>query len=500
LIRCIHHLAAASCVFLIAFSATAQTLDSLLDSAKALGDQPYVSNSTPLTSPFADLTYNAFRGIRPIAGKSSMLEHSDKFAVDLLPPGLYYPDPVDIDLITPSGLHSIAFSPSLFDFDKRYFADIPQDSPGAGFSGMRLRYSLNTPEHLDEVLVVQGGSYFRAVGQAMVYGMSARAIALGTGGLAAEEFPRFVHLRVHPATNSTVRIEGVIDSPSLAAHMTMTLRPGVNTETDIVTTVFPRVRITDIGIAPLTSMYLKGPMLSVTSDDFRPRVHDSDVLVIENGEGEHLWRPIANPRNVETSAFVDSSPKRFGLYQTSRDFESFQDSEARYHDRPSVTVEPLDAWGAGVVMLVEIPSTNEFLDNTVAFWRPHDALVPGREYRYAYRLTWTREAADLGGLPLILQGRSGLEHDRPGHRRFVIDVATQKYDALPVISVSEGAEVLGASVFALPDQLGTRITFLFAPAADLDRAEIRMSLREKDGSPISPVWLHRWTRNRDGGV
>ncbi len=52
-------------------------------------------------------------------------------------------------------------------------------------------------------------------------------------------------------------------------------------------------------------MYLKGPMLAAVSDDFRPRVHDSDMLAIENGAGELIWRPIANPRNVETSVFED---------------------------------------------------------------------------------------------------------------------------------------------------------------------------------------------------
>ena len=87
---------------------------------------------------------------------------------------------------------------------------------------------------------------------------------------------------------------------------------------DIAVTILPRREIADIGIAPLTSMYLKGPMRAAVSDDFRPRVHDSDVLVIENGAGEQLWRPIANPARVETSAFVDDGPRGFGLWQTPR--------------------------------------------------------------------------------------------------------------------------------------------------------------------------------------
>lgn len=467
--------------------------------ARALRDQPYTPNTTPLAPPFADLDYNAYRGIRPIVGKSALLPHSDVFAVDLLPPGLFFPDPVRIDRVRDGAVQDVAFSTDLFDFDARYFDEVARDSPGAGFSGMRLRYPLNAPDRMDEVLVVQGASYFRAIGQAMVYGLSARTVALGTGGGAPEEFPRIVHLRLHPASGDSVRLEGVIDSPSLTAHLDMTLRPGVDTQMQIATTVFPRVEIADIGIAPLTSMYLKGPMLSAVSDDFRPHVHDSDVLAIENGAGEHLWRPIANPARIEISSFADQTPKRFGLYQIPRDFVDYEDTEARYHDRPSAWVAPTENWGAGAVMLVELPTSDEFMDNIVAFWRPLEALQADQEYRFAYRLIWTRDMPDLGGLAPIVQGRSGLEHDRPGHRRFVIDVGAAVPDALPLISVSDGAEVLGVSAFVLPGRDVTRVTFLLAPGA-LNVAELRMSLRTSDGAPVSPVWLHRWTRARDGGV
>jgi glucans biosynthesis protein len=196
---------------------------------------------------------------------------------------------------------------------------------------------------------------------------------------------------------------------------------------------------------------------------------------------------------------VDNGPKSFGLYQTSRDYENFQDTEARYHDRPSARVEPQDDWGAGAVMLVEIPTGDEFLDNIVTFWRPLDALQAGSEHRFSYRLTWTLTAPDIGGLAQILQSRSGREHDREGYRRFVIDVATSHEDTIPVISGPDGADITGVSVFPLPDGSGTRVTFLMGPGA-LDAADIRLSLRGPDATPLSPVWIYRWTRARDGGV
>jgi len=472
---------------------------SLLEAARALQKQAYLPNTTPLPPPFADLDYDSFRGIRPIVGASAMLPNGADFAFDLLPPGLYFPDPVHIDQVIGDSLNEIALTPDLFSFEPRYFDDIPSESPGAGFSGLRLRYPLNTPDGMDEVLVLQGASYFRAIGQGMVYGLSARSVAVGTGGPKPEEFPRFTHLRLHQADNNAVRIEGLIDSPSLAAHIDMTLHPDLDTMLEISTTILPRVDLETIGIAPLTSMYLKGPLQSAVADDFRPHVHDSEVLFIENGAGERIWRPIVNPARVETSVFMDDAPKSFGLYQTSRDFEDFQDTEARYHDRPSAKVEPLGDWGQGAVMLVEIPTADEFLDNVVTFWRPQDPLQAGSEHRFSYRLTWTKAAPETGEIAQIMQSRSGQEHDQPGYRRYVIDVATTHENLSPVISAPEEVDIKGVSAFALPDRSGTRVTFLFGPGT-LDVADIRFSLRGDGGTPLSPVWIYRWTRSRDGGV
>lgn len=427
-----------------------------------------------------------------------MLPLGSDYAVDLLPPGLYFPNPVEIELPTETGFARLPVSPDLFTFEPRYFDSIPETSPGAGFSGLRLRYPLNTAGVLDEVLVVQGASYFRAIGQAMAYGLSARAVAIGTGGPEPEEFPRFTRLRVHGERDGAVRMEAVIDSPSLAGHLDMTMRPGVDTVMDLAVTLMPRREIADIGVAPLTSMYLKGPMRSAVSDDFRPRVHDTDVLVIKTGGGDQVWRPIANPARVETSAFLDDNPVAFGFWQTARTFEDFEDSEARYHDRPSALVEPLEDWGPGAVMLVEIPTGDEFMDNIVAFWRPSEPLAAGSEHSFAYRLTWTRAASPVTSPMPIRQSRSGREHDRPGTRRFVVDFAGDAAGLRPDLSATSG-EVFGKSLFLLPDGHGTRMTFLLTPG-DIDTVDLRLVLRDNNGAAASPVWLYRWTRARDGNV
>lgn len=474
---------------------------SLLELARASARASYVPSTGVLPAPFDNLTYDSYRGIRPKDGLAAKLPQGTNFEIDLLPPGLYFPDPVFVERYQDGTWGTFPLTPSLFTFEPRYFDEIPATSPGAGFSGMRLRYPLNTPDVMDEVAVIQGASYFRAIGQAMAYGLSARAAAIGTGGPEPEEFPRFTTLRIHEGAEGKIRIEALIDSPSLAGYLDMVLTPGSDTVMDMSVTLLPRVEITTIGVAPLTSMYLKGPMHGAASDDFRPRVHDSDVLYVENGAGEQLWRPIENPSHIETSALADTAPKSFGLYQVARTYEDFEDTEARYEHRPSAMVRPKGDWGPGAVTLVEIPTGTEFLDNIVAFWRPEAPLTAGNEYRFDYQLVWTLTPPASGVAAPIAQSRSGREHLTPHIRRYVIDFDTSAEGLVPDLSVSgEDQSVLsGLSVFALPDGRGTRATFLLTPG-DAPAHEVRFVLRDEEGKPQSPVWLHRWTRKRDGGV
>ncbi|MEO1026515.1 MAG: glucan biosynthesis protein [Pseudomonadota bacterium] len=474
---------------------------SFLDMARDMAGKPYVPSTGVLPAPFDDLTYDSYRGIRPLPGKTSLLPQGDEFLVDFLPPGFYFTDPVFVERQIDGAWDAMDVTPALFDFDDRYFQNIPATSPGAGFSGLRVKYPLNSPDFTDEVAVMQGASYFRAVGKAMWYGLSARAVAIGTGAPEPEEFPRFTNLRVHEGANGKIRIEALIDSPSLAGYLDMVITPGIDTVMNMSVTLLPRVQIDTIGVAPLTSMFLKGPMHSAASDDFRPHVHDSDVLFVENGAGEMLWRPIANPTHVETSALADTAPKSFGLFQTARDYEDFEDTEARYEHRPSAVVRPKGDWGAGAVMLVELPTGTEFLDNIVAFWRPQDPLLAGQEYRFDYQINWTLSVPADGVAAPIVQSRSGREHLTPTKRRFVIDFDTKSDGLVADLSVSgpDQSVLSGLAVFDLPDDRGTRATFLLEPG-DAPAHELRFVLRDEKGAPQSPVWLHRWTRKRDGGV
>ena len=112
-----------------------------------------------------------------------------------------------------------------------------------------------------------------------------------------------------------------------------------------------------------------------------------------NGQGEWLWRPLHNPETLQISAFVDSSPRGFGLLQRDRSYEAFQDDEQRFERRPSLWIEPLGDWGQGSVQLLEIPSDAEINDNILAYWRPKAPMAAGAEVSFAYRQYWCWHAA-----------------------------------------------------------------------------------------------------------
>ena len=253
---------------------------------------------------------------------------------------------------------------------------------GLGFAGFRVHAAINQPEQFDEFCVFLGASYFRAVGRNTLYGLSARGLAIGTGRPEPEEFPFFRSFwleRPRPGATALV-IHALLDSPSVAGAYHFLLRPGQTTTIDVECTLIPRVSIPDWGVAPLTSMYLFSPRDSSTvkRDDWRTAVHDSDGLAAIDGSGQAFWRPLTNPSTLQFTEFNDSDLRGFGLLQRERSFEAYGDLQVPYERRPSAWVEPVGAWSSGALDLVEIPTTTEYNDNIVAFWRGREPLGADR--------------------------------------------------------------------------------------------------------------------------
>src|SRR5690625_938311 len=147
--------------------------------------------------------------------------------------------------------------------------------------------------------------------------------------------------------------------------------PGAPTLIGVQAVLFPRRAIELPGLAPLTSMFFHGRHTPRPRGEWRPQVHDSDGLLMRDADsGEWLWRPLINPEVLTQDFFEVGELSGFGLLQRDREFTSYQDLEAHYHRRPSAWVTPVGRWGAGRVVLTQLPTPVETHDTCVAHMLP----------------------------------------------------------------------------------------------------------------------------------
>jgi len=254
-----------------------------------------------------------------------------------------------------------------------------------------------------------------------------------------------------------------------------------------------------VGIAPLTSMFLFSTIDRSRISDFRPAVHDSDGLAIVNGAREHVWRPLANPKRLQISAFDVKDVRGFGLIQRARSFNDYEDLEANYERRPSAWVQPKEAWGDGHVHLVEIPSEEEIHDNIVAYWRPLGPYRKDETYSFGYRLSWPEDLplpSDRAIVRKTLSGATNGAERKSGAIRYVVDFSGPNLARMretPTASLSASAgKVSPPAVQHNPLTRGIRVDFLLRPE-DAELIELRLELKNGNKT-ISDVWLTRWTK------
>lgn len=452
------------------------------------------------------LTYDEYREIR-FRRDAAPWSPSLPFELQLDHPGGQQTTPVRVSVVSSGGVRSLAFDPDQYSYDGSLDAESLGLGPDAGFGGLRILSRMNAADHLDEVVSFRGASYFRVIGPGHVYGTSLRGIAVNTADVSPEEFPDFVHFWITepgPA-DSVLVMHALLDGPSVAGAYRFELAAGRGPEvavsaagvrpTEVVVRarLFARDRITRLGVAPLTSMYLHGDV-DPGSGWVRPRVHDAEALVMETHAGEVITRPLSNPERIRVTVLRDRDPRGFGLAQPRSEFDDFLDLEAQYHRRPGLWIEPDARWGEGGVMLAELPTTSEFADNVVAFWAPDDTLEAGDRVDFAWRIrtfdgTPPTAAVPLGRVVRSRVGRAGLPGQAapppPHHRRLVVDFDGAGLRSLPpdaeiepVLFVSAG-EVRDLRVERLPEG-GRRATWILEGQPGVP-ADMRIFLRAPSG-------------------
>ncbi len=478
-----------------------ESFDEIIDLARTLSQSDYKAPNDDVPDSFKNLNYDQYRDIRFVRENGPWYNQKLPFEMQFFHVGSMFQYAVPINEIVQGKAKPIEYSSEFFDYGKNNFES--EDFKIDGYAGFRIHAPLNTATYYDELIAFLGASYFRALGKGEKYGLSARGLAVDTALQTGEEFPVFREfwIRKPRKYSKDIKLYALLDSPSISGAYSFLVTPGKNTTVKVDAVLFPRKEINKLGIAPLTSMFLFGENTKNKFDDHRPEVHDSDGLLLWNGNDEWLWRPLDNSKYLRVSSFEDNNPKGFGLMQRDKNPEHYLDFESLYDLRPSVWVEPLGNWGEGVVQLVEIPSVQEIHDNVVAFWVPKKKIKAGKEYRFSYKLNWSGDVpfdnllAEVSATYTGVGGVSGmLETEK---RKFVIDFSGAALDykkdiesgeLKPAVSVNEG-KIVGTHMIYNPLTKGATVYLDYKPSGKI--AEFRVSL-QKSGKNVSEVWSYQW--------
>ncbi len=478
--------------------------DSLKARAQVLASSPWRKKEPANHTALDEIDYDAYQKIKFRPEATLKVARENAAPVQLFHASKLFKDEVKIHVVEAGRSRELFYSAGLFEAPDGHPARKLDAS--TGFAGVRvMAKDLKT-----DWLSFLGASYFRSSGPYNQYGLSARALAIGTGLAEPEEFPVFTEfwLEGGEANRPPITVYGLLDSPSVAGAFRFTVDRLTNASDihrvvmDTEAVLFPRRDCARVGIAPFSSMFWYGEGSRKRAADWRPEIHDSDGLAVHTGSSERIWRPINNPNRVMTSAFIDRDPKGFGLLQRDRDFVHYLDDGVFYERRPSVWVEPLDAWGEGAVHLVEIPTDDETMDNVVAYWCPKDGLKAGQAARYRYRLSWLDDIpnpTELGRATATwtgLGGRPGWK--RPdGVRKYVIDwqgpmfAGLGRDDGVELVVTASRGVVSNAYTHPVVDQRERWRSLFDIEATGADPVDMRAYLR-RNGAALSETWIGQY--------
>ncbi len=445
--------------------------------AEELASSPFVDPDGTVPEFLLKISYDQWRKIRFRPDRSLWRELGLPFEVQFFHPGLFYNRVVKINVVNGESVAKVPFSADFFEYGDVEFAD-KIESVSMDFAGFRVHCPLNTEEYKDEFVVFLGASYFRAVAKDVQYGLSARGLAIDTAMQSGEEFPYFKEfwLEKPGSGDEALTIYALLDSPSLTGAYKFAITPGEETKMVVDSTLFLRRDVQKLGIAPLTSMFLYGETENGWRGDFRPEVHDSDGLLVKDGDGVWYWRPLSNPRRLSVSSRPMDNPGGFGLFQRDGSFDHYQDLEACYERRPSLWVEP-HGWSTGRVELVEIPSEQEIHDNIVAYWVPDKTLQDAKAFYprsmdFGYTMRWIAPGVSVHDL-----GRAAASRIADGNSqdsvKFVIDFEGGELADIPgdaglssVVTVGNGARLLEKQLMKNEVTGGWRLVFQVARESD----------------------------------
>ncbi|MBJ6611949.1 MAG: glucan biosynthesis protein G [Candidatus Thiothrix moscowensis] len=442
------------------------------------------------------ITYDHYQHIKFKGNQTYWRDEWLPFQLEFMHPGMHFIHPIELFEWKDGKATPITFSSKYYDYTEVKDLNLEQDEPRMGFTGFRIISKLGGKDSsYTETLVFQGASYFRALGLDNKYGLSARGLAINTSLEGKEEFPDYTRFWLEkPAKDAEQMVFcALLDSPSTTGATRFVLTSGKTTQLEVETQLYPRKDMAEIGIAPLTSMFFHGENSQQHYGDYRPEVHDSDGLLIQQDK-EWRWQPLTEVPYFNFQSLPMDGLSGFGLMQRDREFDHYQDLEAWYHARPSVWVEPLEDWGKGSVQLLRLHTESDTVDNVVAYWKS-DA---GQALRHLhYRLSWGMDEPPAHTLGKAVSTRvtNKAVDSLPGHKghiRFIVD-----FNGLPKLAKAPQVEMVfngkgktkPAVVQENPYIKGWRVIAAVFP--ENCEKDMTLTLRLTDGgNPLSETWSY----------
>ena len=246
------------------------TFDTLIAQAQKISSTSYAPRRNSVPTVLDKLSPEQYRSIHfnPDAG----IWRADPlpFRLELLRGAYSMQAAVAVSTVEDGVVKNLVATPAMFRMAPELPAQLGRVS--LPLSGLRIRNRINSNKIWDEFLVFQGASYFRAVAKNLLYGLSARGLAINTAEPSGEEFPAFTHFWVErPAAKAdSIVIYALLESESTSGAYKFTVTPGVETTMDVELKLFPRAEMRVVGIAPLTSMFLFDETNRGRMDDYRP--------------------------------------------------------------------------------------------------------------------------------------------------------------------------------------------------------------------------------------
>lgn len=445
------------------------------------------------------ITYDHYQHIKFLGNQTFWRSENLPFQLEFMHPGMHFIRPVKLFTWEDNAEKPITFSKKYFDYTEIKDLHLENDEANMGFTGFRILSKLGergASAPYNETVVFQGASYFRALGQDQRYGLSARGLGINTSLEGQEEFPDYTQFWMEKPEKDAEELVmcALLDSPSLSGATRFVIKPGKSTDIEIETQLYPRKdSISEVGVAPLTSMFFHGENSPHQYGDYRPEVHDSDGLLIHNDD-TWRWQPLAEVPYFNVKSIPTNALQGFGLMQRDRNFNSYQDLEAWYHARPSVWVEPLNAWGDGHVQLMRLHTESDTVDNMVAYWKGETGKIPQRLH---YRLSWRSEDPSAHQLGKVYATRitNRAVDSLPGHKgsiRFIID-----FHDLPKLSKAPKAEASLQGAGAVKEPVvqenpyikGWRVIAQVFPQNCETPLELDIKLTN-GGTPVSETWSY----------